>query len=75
MKSVPQRGSVGSAIHQMLRLILRAVMRTANPTLPRYGTDFIQPQENIHYLLRSSNRADITFLLRLVSPGATSRVM
>jgi hypothetical protein len=41
MKSVPQRSSVGSAVHLELLLLLRDVMHTFDPPLPRYGTDSI----------------------------------
>ena len=33
MRSVPKRGSVGSAI------LTRSLIGTADPTLPRFGTD------------------------------------
>ncbi len=41
LRSVPSRGSVGSAIGIRLLVTLGDVTRTADPTLPRDGTDLL----------------------------------
>jgi hypothetical protein len=57
IKSVPSRGSVGSAFH------LETWIGKADPTLPRDGTDLITRELTSLFYLAPNNIRHVKFLL------------